>query len=228
MPSLLEAQRGFAAALVGAGGAPRMAVYRANAFGNWSAALAGAYPIVRRIVGANFFDVLARDFAYAFPSANGDLHQYGAQLARFLGTYEGALDLPYLPDVARMEWLAHRAYYAPDPAPFDFSRPTDVRLAPSCGLLVSRWPLARIWQAHQEGGDPASVDLDAEPDRILVHRPGWQVEVLALRDGDHRFLEALGAGEPLGAALESACAADRGFVPRIALAAWVQAGVLVQ
>lgn len=228
MPSLLEAQRGFAAALLARGGPPRMAVYRANVFGNWTAALAGAYPIVRRIVGAEFFGVLARDHAYAFPSANGDLHQYGAQLAAFLQTYAGALDLPYLPDVARMEWLAHRAHYAADAAPFDFSRPTDVRLAPSCGLLVSDWPLAQIWAAHQEDGDPALVDLDAGPVRILVHRPGWRVEVCSLGGGDYRFLVTLDAGESLGAALEAAYAADPGFVPRIALAAWVQAGVVVQ
>ena len=228
MPSLLEAQRGFAAALLGAGAPPRMAVYRANAFGNWSAALAGAYPIVCRIVGADYFTALAHRYAHAFPSVSGDLHEYGARWANFLETREDTRDLPYLPDVARMEWLAHRAHYAVDAVPFDLSRPTQIRLAPACALLRSDWPLARLWEGHQPGGDPASVDLCAGPDRILVHRPGWRVEVCSLGEGDYRFLVTLGAGEPLGAALEAACAADPGFVPRIALAAWVQAGVIVQ
>jgi len=229
MLSLLEQQRAFAAALLDAASGPvRMRVYRANVFGNWSAALGGAYPILRAIVGADFFESLSREFARAFPSSSGDLHDYGDELARFLEDDDQTRDLPYLPDVARLEWLVHRAYYAADAAPFDFSRPTQVRLAPACGLLESAWPLQRIWEAHQEGGDPASVDLGAGPDRVLVHRARWRVEVSSLRAGNYRLLEQLQAGADLGAALEAAVAADCAFVARMAFAAWVQAGVITQ
>jgi hypothetical protein len=229
MPSLLEQQREFAAALLApAACSPRMAVYRANVHGNWSGALAGAYPVVRRIVGDEFFDAMAREYARAFPSVSGDLHEYGERLADFLAAHADAQDLPYLPDVARLEWLAHRAYYAADAAPFDLSRPTRARLAPACGLLESAWPLPRIWAAHQEGGDPASVDLGAGPERVLVHRAHWRVDVCSLRAGDYRFLERLQAGADLGTALEAAVAADCAFVARVALAAWVQAGVITQ
>lgn len=229
MPSLLEQQRAFATALLDPAGAePGMRVYRANAFGNWSAALAGAYPVVRAIVGPAFFEGLARDYAQAVPSTSGDLHEYGAQLAAFLDGYPQAADLPYLPDVARLEWLAHCAYYAADARPFDLAHPTQARLAPHCALLQSAWPLQRIWEAHQEGGDPATVDLGAGPDRILVHREEWRVAVCSLRTCDYHFLERLRAGDALGPALEAAVAADAAFVPRVAFAAWVQAGVITQ
>jgi uncharacterized protein len=227
MPSLLEQQREFAAALLAPRAASaRMAVYRANVHGSWRGALGGAYPVVRRIVGEAYFEALARDYARAFPSLSGDLHEYGAQLAAFLAGAADAQDLPYLPDVARLEWLAHRAHYAADAAPFDVSRPTEARLAPACALLESDWPLARIWEAHQDGGEPASVDLGAGPERVLVHRDGWRVRVRALRRGDYCFLERLGAG--LGAALEAALAADGAFDPRAALAFWVNQGVITQ
>jgi hypothetical protein len=228
MRSLLELQREFGDELLGGGGTPGMAIYRGNAFGNWHGALAGAYPVVRRIVGETFFGALARDYALACPSASGDLNEYGHALALFLELYPGTRDLPYLPDVARLEWLAHRAYFAADAARFDVSRPAEVRLAPSCGLMASDWPVASIWEAHQEGGRPELVDLDAGPERALVHRPDWRVEVTALRAGDFRFLEFLRAGETLGAALEAAVSDDAGFVPRLALATWVHAGVLTQ
>lgn len=229
MPSLLEQQRAFALALLDPAHADEgLRVYRANVFGNWSAALGGAYPIVRAIVGAEFFERLARDYARAAPSTSGDLHDYGAQLAAFLDDYAHTGDLPYLPDVARLEWCAHLAYYAADAPPFDLSRPTQARLAPACALLTSAWPLQRLWEAHQEGGDPASVDLAAGPDRVLVHRAHWRVEVCSLRAGDYRFLERLQAGAELGAALEAAVAVDAAFVARVAFAAWVQAGVISQ
>jgi len=228
MPSLRELQEDFAAALLGGGGPPRMAVYRGNVFGNWSAALGGAFPVTRKILGEQFFDAMARDYARAHPSQSGDLHEHGAQLAGFLEAYAHTQDLPYLPDVARLEWLAHRAYYAADAAPFDVSRPTEVRLAPACALLASAWPLARIWEAHQEGGEPDKVNLGAGPDLVLVHRPGWRVEVSSLRPGDFRFLEQVGSGAGLGRALEAAAAEDPAFVPRVAFAAWIQAGALTQ
>jgi len=227
MRSLLELQRGFAAALADPrAGSARMAVYRGNVSGNRGAALAVAYPVARRIVGEAFFDMLARDYARSQASASGDLNEYGDALATFLEDRPDVRDLPYLPDVARLEWLAHRAYYAADSAPFDASRPTEVRVAPACALLASEWPVVRIWQEHQEGGDPCRVNLSSGAELALVHRAGWRVEVTALRPGDYRFLERLMAGDALGEALEAAATMDAAFQPRAALAAWVQAGVI--
>ena len=229
MPSLLEAQRAFAAALGDPSAGPaRMEVYRGNIHGNRQSALAGAYPVVRMIVGAAYFELLADAYGAAHPSVSGDLHEYGGALARFLESYEDAADLPYLPDVARLEWLVHRAYYAADPVPFDPSRPTEARLAPACALLAAEWPVARIWHAHQEGGEPAAVDLSASAERVLVYRPGWRVEVCALDPGDNCFLGRLTAGASLGEALEAAVHADSTFDPRAALAAWVQTGVITR
>lgn len=234
MPSLAELQYDFAAALAGRGGPPGLAIYRANTRQNWAGALAGAYPIVRKIVGERFFDALCAEYARQRPSVSGDLNEYGAALAQFVDAFAGTRDLPYLPDVARMEWLAHRAYYAADPIRFDPSRLSQddaenwrLRLAPACALLASPWPLGRLWTVHQDDFDgDVDVDLEAGPDRVLVHRPAWRVRVCSLADGDYRFLAAAGTGATLGDALEAA-AADRSFDARPALAHWVEAGAIM-
>ena len=251
MSALPELQRSFGGALVEAARAAalapllrgpqpleRLAVYRGNVYGNCGKALAGAYPFVRAIVGADFFDGLAREYARTHPSASGDLNEYGARLAEFVAAFQHTQDLPYLPDVARMEWLAHRAYYAADAAPLDLARLAAVpaaeygmlrpMLAPACALLESRWPLARIWQVHQ--GDwrgQIEVDLDSGPDRILVHRPGWRAQVASLARGEYRFLAAARYGATLGDALEAGQADDPGFDAGAALAHWVAAAVIV-
>jgi len=236
MPSLLEQQRGFAAGLMDPGPATShgFAVYRGNVFGNWAKALASAYPIVRKIVGGEFFEGLAREYARAHPSTSGDLNEYGERLSEFVATFPHTQDLPYLSDVARMEWLAHRAYYAADAMPFDLTKISDSnpealrpRLAPACALLVSDWPLARIWVVHQDDyAGEVAVDLRGGPDRILVHRPRWRVQVRSLAPGDYRFLESAQRGATLGEALEAAVAADPAFDPSLALAGWVDAGVI--
>ncbi len=253
MPALLELQRALGGAIADgartAAAAPlfrgpaetfpaRLAAYRGNVFSNCANALAAAYPIVRKIVGVEFFEATAREYARAHPSTSGDLNEYGDALAAFLAAFPHTRDLPYLPDVARMEWLAHRAYYAADAAPFDPARLADLPperwvalrpvLAPGCALLASDWPLARIWTVHQDNYEGEfDVDLDAGPDQIIVHRPRWTAEVRANSAGDHRFLAAALDGASLGDALEAASAEDSGFDPAAALARWVQAGVIV-
>jgi hypothetical protein len=234
MLSLLETQQRFGAELLGRGGTPGMSVYRSNVFGNWAQALSSAYPIVRKIVGEEFFEGLARAYAREYASASGDLNEYGERLPEFVAAFAQTQDLPYLPDVARMEWLAHRAYYAADAAGFDFealetSAPERLRLAlaPACGLLTSEWPLARIWTVHQDDYEgEIAVNLNAGPDRILVHRPRWGAQVRSLAPGDYRFLEAASQGRTLGEALEAAVGEDLRFDPALALAGWVDAGVI--
>ena len=254
MPALRELQHELGAAIADAArtataaplfrGSPdavpaRLAVYRGNAYGNWINALAGAYPIVRKIVGVEFFEAAAREYARSHASTSGDLNGYGAAMPAFLAGFAHTQDLPYLPDVARMEWLAHRAYYAADAVPFDPARLTGLPperwiglrpvLAPACALLASDWPLARIWAVHQDGYAGAiDVDLGAGPDRVLVHRPRWRAEVRSIGPGDYRFLAAARDGATLAGALEAAVAAgDSAFDPAGALARWVAAGVLV-
>lgn len=233
MPSLLELQQGFASRILRPDGNPGLAVYRNNIHENCAKALAGAYPIVRKIVGLAFFARLARDYSRAHPSTCGDLNRYGALLPRYVADYAGTRDLPYLPDVARMEWLAHLAYYAADAKLFDFHGlsqwPGDPRLqlAASCALLRSDWPLARLWEVHQdEFAGEFSVDFAAGVERILIHRPAWRVQVRSITLGDYRFLAGAGRGETLGAALEAACALDISLDASTALAKWVQAGVV--
>lgn len=226
MRSLPDAQRRFAAELP--------PVYRSNVLQNRTQALACAYPIVRKIVGEAFFEALARAYASAWPSRSGDLHEYGGAMSEFLVGFAPASDLPYLPDVARMEWCAHRAHFAADPPAFEAraleraSPSASVTLAPACALLASSWPLARLWEVHQDDyRGTFQVDLAAGPDRVLVHRPRWRAEVRSLSGGDFAFLSACAVRAGLGEALEAAVAADADFQPEAALARWIDARVIV-
>src|SRR5258708_2567383 len=154
MRSLLEYQRKFSEALLSKeqSAAWGLAAYRRNVFGNWSGALANAYPIVRKIVGGEFFDAMAREYAREHPSTSGDLNEFGARLPGFVAACPHTRDLPYLPDVARMEWLAPPAPHPPHPPPFDAKTPAapppennpevKFKLAPRVPLKPADLPLA--------------------------------------------------------------------------------------
>jgi hypothetical protein len=190
----------------------RLAIYRRNVLGTLRDALASAYPVVRRLVGEAFFDEAARRYALATPSRSGNLHGHGQRFADFLQAYPHAAPLPWLADVARLEWAVHECFHAEEtPAfdarrlamadAFDYERLT-LHLAPSARLLSSAHPVLAIREANLGDGD-GSVGSAAGPDFLLVRRDGLDVAVDRLEPCEWRFLEALARGMPVGAACDA-------------------------
>jgi hypothetical protein len=85
----------------------RFGLYRGNLASTWTKALAAAYPVIAQLVGEEFFAALAREYGRAHPSDSGDLNRFGARFEPFLRCFEHVKDLPYLPDMARLEWQLH-------------------------------------------------------------------------------------------------------------------------
>lgn len=226
MPSLPELQAAFAAALVEGSDAAllahvvadriapaeRLAVYRNNLRHNFREALRAVYPVVERLVGPAFFDHAADRYTGAHPSTSGDIHAFGARFADFLGAFAPAAGLPYLPDVARLEWAMHEVFHAVAPPPFPLERLAAVppaahgalrfTLSPTSRLLASPWPIHRVWALNQpEAVWDASFDLHAGGVALLVRRSGFALELEPLPAAEFAMLARLARGQPLGAAL---------------------------
>lgn len=226
--TLATLQQGFGAALfdrgheaalqpfLREGGVERLALYRGNLGAGWERALGEAYPVLRQLVGEEFFAGLARAYGKAWPSQDPDLAGFGARFAEFLAGFEPAAPYPYLPDVARLDWAVHRAYLAPDvaflgldalatmsPEALDAAR---FVLHPSVSLLRSPWAIGALWQAHRPGGPALPAHADA-PCTVLVVRRGWRVEAIDVGVAEGAALDRLAAGASLGVALDAALAA---------------------
>jgi len=238
MPSLRELQARFAAAVLapdGAApalaladarsGAERIGIYRRTIRTNYRNALAATYPVVRRVVGGAFFAAAVDAYVEAHPSRCGDLNVYGGTFGEFLGGYEPAGLLSYLPDVARLEWAIDEANRAADSciSPDDVLRelaavpaerlPTlRMRIHPSCRLIASSFPVLRIWQVNQPGhtGELA-VDFDTAPDRLRIRREPDGVALDRIDAGAFAWLKKLAAGATLATAIERAQGADAAF-----------------
>jgi hypothetical protein len=214
----------------------RMAVYRGNMIANQSKALQGAYPVVAKIVGADFFAGLAREYGRQVPSVSGDLNEFGESLPEFLAQFPPARDLPYLPDVAQLEWRVHCAFYAADHKALEAARlalvPADkqsslrFQLHPACAMMRSDYPLARIWEIHQDDYD-GEFEIGDNPARgwVLVSRPALRVRVSELSEADAAFLERVQG--PLEEALAGAQAIDAAFNLGDRLMAWIEGNVIV-
>jgi hypothetical protein len=215
----------------------RFALYRGNQSATWYKTLAAAYPVVLALVGDEFFGGLARAYGRARPSDNPDLNHFGARFATFLRDFPHAAQLPYLPDLAALEWALHRAHYAPQAdglsaaqlaaiAPDQIEENT-FRLHPAVQLLASKWAIVPLWLAHQPGSDVAFPAEMAAPSQALVARPQWQSIVLPLDAAAHAALHMLAQGGTFGAALDAAFELDEEFDVAAALQQWLAQAVLV-
>lgn len=249
MHSLADLQARFArdlahreaVALPGGSGAAGIDVYRNTIRANYRNALRATYPVVCALTALPFFHAAVDAFTEVHPSRGGDLNVYGDAFADFLAVYPHARDVPYLPDVARLEWAIDEACRAAD----DFAAPAALLAAltatpasqlgrqrfvldASCRLLRSDYPVLRIWQAHQGAfaHDPG-IDFDVPRECLLVRREAGAPAIERIAEAEFAWLMALRTGEDLAAALDSALAADPAFDLQQALRQRIGDGTLV-
>jgi hypothetical protein len=236
MPSALpDLQAAFAAHLVGDDradlvamvvgdtipAASRLRVYRHHVFESLGVALATTFSTVHALVGDDFFRGLARAFVERSLPTQPVLAEYGAGFPVFLADDRRARVLPYLADVARLDWALNLAFQAPagvgltaaELAAIPAARLPDLRpvLAPGASLVSSPYPLDRIWSASQPGAAEGTVDLDGGGAHLLVLRRPDDAAFVSLTAGEAAFVACLIDGNSLEAASMAALQADAAF-----------------
>jgi len=216
----------------------RIEIYRRNVSSTLTGALRDLFPVTEKIVGAPFFSRLAEQFVCATPSVSGDLNMFGREWPDFLRSQAGAINLPYLADVATLEWAWHQAFHASDCVAFDLARLAEVpaeqhatlrfHLHPSVMLIESAHPIVRIWQVNQrEYAGDMQLDWTSPGDLALVSRDYLTVNVTSLSRASFYFLRALNDGETLEAAVEFAFTADAEFDLQHALLSAIQSNLII-
>lgn len=215
----------------------RFAVYRNNVVLGLVEALKDKFPVACRIVGAEFFQAMARIYALHNPPRSPILLEYGSGFADFVESFDPAATLPYLSDVCRIERAWLEAYHAPEAEPLladELSTvlPSDIpelQLAfhPSTRLIRSRFPALTIWSTNIEGATPIPVDLEAGGENILIVRPSAEVEVRGLACAEMEFVTALSEGFTIQNAAHLALSADPKFSLKVALGGLLRLGILV-
>lgn len=212
--ALLDPERGTPEGIIRPDGTPaakRFDVYRNNVVVSLSEALGDAFPVIRKLVGEQFFTAMAGVHVRQSPPKSPLIMFYGADFAAFLEDFPPAAQLPYLPDMARLEYARRRAYHAEDdpiadPAVlaemaaedlmgvrFDFQVATQVVTSPHA--------IFSIWRFN------STEDQSPVPDQgedVLISRPEDMVEMRILPPGGAAFLQSLMGGDDLGTAAERA------------------------
>lgn len=250
MNRLADLQREFAGAVLdieaavpvslarneGATPSRRFGVYRNNVYASLIEVLAGRFPVVARLVGDDFFRAMARVYIEQEPPRSAVLLRYGVGFPEFIASFAPAASVPYLADVASLEWAWHAAYHAPDAAPLplaelagavDHAEGVVLTLHPSLSVVSSYYPIVSIFELNAQDGDVPPTRLEAGGEDALVVRPHLDVEVRRLPEGGAPFILALRSGKGIGVACATALCEAPGFDLEANLALLIGSGAIV-
>ncbi|ARU87751.1 DUF2063 domain-containing protein [Pseudomonas sp. M30-35] len=223
----------------GSDSSSRFAVYRNNVISSLINALADNFPVVLQLVGDDFFRAMANVFVREFPPQTRILTFYGAGFARFIEAFPPARSLPYLADVARLEFVRIQAYHSADVAALGpeqisqvLSQPEALErmtftLHPSLTVLNSAHAIVSLWGAHQGHIDITQVNPNTA-EHALILRNQLDVEVMHISAAAALFIGVLMERQPLAAAVEYAIACEPDFDLPPLLAHLIQAGAITR
>ncbi len=191
----------------------RLKVYQNNIVGSVSASLCATFPLLEKLVGEDFLKSMARAFVFDHPPTSGCLHSYGTGFDDFVRSYEPAQTLPYLADIASLELAINRAYYAPDDLPLaaeSLSKIPEhsldgIQLLPrqSVTLLESQYPILHIKDFCEDEDHYDAPDLTtAAETRLMIYRPGLDVEIMPLDKDEFFILKQLSNSKTLGLSIQ--------------------------
>ena len=199
----------------------RLRVYRHHVAHSLVGALGATFSTVKALVGDDFFRGLAQAYVARELPTQPVLAEYGAGFPEFLASSAAGRDLPYLADMARLDWALNAAFHSPAGlrlaaaalAGIEPERLLSVSLAlpEGAALVRSDFPIDRIWHASQPEAAVDRVDLGAGGAALLVLRRADDAAFIVLDPGEAAFVAAVADGVTLEQAAECAVAAEAMF-----------------
>jgi len=212
LQALIKSQPNFTAS-------KRAYVYYHNTYESLKEVLRNTYPVCEALVGKAYFTQLAAHYVKQTASTAGNLDLYGATFSQTLSSLvanrEELQTLRYLPAVAQLEWLLHRAYYAKDRRVFDFNALSALSveqqaslcftLADDIQLMETSFAALAIWRAHQNNGDEDVVEcVPATHFFMVIKRDHFLPDAVLVDEHVYELLTAIQAGKTIVALTEQA------------------------
>jgi hypothetical protein len=211
------------------------------------------FPAVAALAGADGFAQLAGDYIARHPPTHPSLRHLGAGFAAFAAESALARRLPWIGELAALEWARVEAFDAATVVPLTaddlLATPIEewpsvrLRLAPSVRTLEFRHAVDGVWRELEDAGrrarpdreGPEALDAPLTPTSVVVYRREHVVYHRRVDSREGAALRHVARGAPFAevcgafaAAKDSQnvdCAAQEAFG---ALAQWVADGLLAR
>jgi len=188
----------------------QLAIYQNNVRGALQSCLAQVYPVCQKILGEPYFKQLARGYIKTTPSNHADLNCYGGSFSDYILSQcqqkKELYDFPYLSDLAQLEWLYHRVYFAANAPEFDFSAFAELtplqqtycifEKAPCLEFMPSDYPILSIWKLNQTASSSQEI-LPKQTESCCVFRRNNKIELFLVESQIWNLLSLIEADATL-------------------------------
>lgn len=215
----------------------RLAVHRDGYPARIASSLAEAFPAVANILGDGSLANLADRFIRDGGPLERNLNRIGRSLPSFLANDRLTGELPFLSDLAALEWAVFECFHSAPGDDFDSSTieafssddwaNARVVFCPGTAVVGSPWPIRELWNTRNLDRTEIDVDLSGRPERVLVYQVGFAVETRSIDAIEAHALGRLLSDARLGAVMAEL--AERGAEPdRVSalFACWSELGLL--
>ena len=171
-------------------------------------ALAMTYKHTLALVGEDFFNAVSREFIIKHPPTENNIISYGSGFNAFLETLTQLESMPYIAEMAKLEWLIEQTSNSPiSQQTLDLQK---LALVPENSLACLRFEVPSevalfsstqdIYQLYQMLTNNAVVETDLNKACYLALKkhPDFRVELIPLEKQQFLLLQQLTAGKSLG------------------------------
>lgn len=153
-------------------------------------------------------------------SNTADISEFGRGFPDFLRTTELGIEIPFLYDLARFEWVFRNAFHSENLQPlaedmFLNALQTGARLAlsPTVTLFNSLYSVYEIWKKRSEKIDGLRPDEWMKPSQLVVFKKASKVMVSRTGEMEFRILEKIGEGSSIDEVLTDLIGRDPSLNP---------------
>ncbi|MGB2831934.1 MAG: putative DNA-binding domain-containing protein [Methylotenera sp.] len=195
-------------------------IYRRNLSATATRALEISFPTFAVLLGKEGLKVAATKFLSDHPLQSGDWGEWGETLPEWILQQDALLHLPYLADIAKLDWICHIAERSAKPykdresitllASMD-AYELYLQTTASLAVMTSNFPTLEIWQAHHAAEINKAKWLalanqplaDGTQQYILIVCEKWRAIPRTISASEYAFMLALLKGQSVGDALDA-------------------------
>lgn len=210
-----EPGEGLVAAVLPSGLDPaqRIQIHQNNYRQTLTSALLALFPIAQVFVGEPFMKAALSRYVASEPPSEAVLARYGAGAAAFLEAFPPVAQVPYLPDIVRLEWFIHELQVSAEQETASDATGEALRISPNVRIVDSAYPVLNLWMAGTGQIPPEAVNIKVGGQCAAAILKGGEVRLLAL-DGAERNCVSAAPGSLSGHSSDAARLIEMGVLCR--------------
>ncbi len=166
---------------------------------------------VKDLLGEDYFNQLCSHFIKQQALTNADINAYANVFRAFLEQQTASRfelkELPYLGDIAKIDYFIYQSYYAKNRTIFNLEQFSQLTLKQqqNCHLCLaddlyyieSVWPLVDLWQFYKNEQALEQITAFNKPALFMIHRKRYQAALKQLSTDESDLIKAISKNKTL-------------------------------